>query len=298
MNHHHRVKRQVDVSTSPSHSVRDTENGQDQDGAPTSKGIKIKNWLCGAGDTLVENMTACVSHRQVYQSTALVNAPLEHQKNSISLGKSSSQRNSPISSGYSMKKVIHSTTSRTISATTSSGGEDDISDRNSEDTRTYTRKDTNKNYALDTGTVLPQSRSEGVQIITKDLAMQRGIHSELIGAHSNYRFDSMFVMDVINRLKTTISPWYHKSNGGDKPSCVFSEPCASNFKVRGKYYCADQVKTKSTASIMALLGADKFVRSNKLGSSDNYYHVSSRENSFLNRFRVHCREKNIDPPFL
>lgn len=256
-------------------------------------GSKLKTWFCGVGDILVENVSACVSQNDVYKTSTLINdngVPLREVNSSLS------GRISPrTSTKYSIngERLFHSNTTRTVSATTSSGCEDEMSDKISDEIRETARFNAHSSIASN------RDKSKGkLQVVNTEMMERDGMHNELIGTHCNYRLDPIFIMDVINHLDTTISPWYKSSDGKAKPTCVYSEPCASKFKVRGSSYCYDQMKVQSIPSTMALIGADKFVKSGTHIASNSYYHVSLREKSFLNRFRSRCISQNIEPPFV
>lgn len=124
---------------------------------------------------------------------------------------------------------------------------------------------------------------------------------ELYGTYKNYRVDDEFVTQVVDELAVTILPHFRSAASDDKhkyPIGVYSEPVAWNMHVRGKSYLYDKQKVRSAESLLAIIGADKFVAGKGANSEGDRYHLSKRKRSFFHRLKQSC-EKNCMPcPFL
>ncbi len=89
----------------------------------------------------------------------------------------------------------------------------------------------------------------------------------------------------------------HAQGTGPTPTNAWSEPSASTFNIRGRYYAKDGLKVASETSMFMVLGVDSFVN-NKLDKLENV-DVSLGTTSFLKRWIIFCEEVYwVHPPFL
>lgn len=262
--------------------VDSTEDMKISSSTISDNASRLKVFFCGVGDGehLLDNVI-CSSKNQVFVE--------ESPRISPKLKSSSNPKFQASPTSTSSNKSVSS-------RTTSSRSGNVVS---SDDSATFDEIRANARSSLKAKNPPPKDHGHKQGSFASIVSTTSMFHKELHGTYDNYRLHPKFIANIINKMDVSIPPWFRRKNYNEKPTNVFSEPYASNIKVRGRNYCFDQMKIESRSSTMALVGADKFIRSQKTKSDSNYaYHISAREKSFVKRFRANCRNNGVNPPFL
>lgn len=247
---------------------------------PSSSSIRSK-WLCGAGDNLLETMTACTS-KPLRSSPLTVQTVSDSDNASDESQQQKKVHDNVFKSGQDKHLLEQTSCSRNVGV---------------EENRPYNQSHPySSGFSSDDGTLKVLFGSSSFFDVETMPFEKKGPLRELGGSYNNYRLHPEFVSGILRFVNFTIPAWFQNPVTA-KPVGVYSEPCSANVKVRGKGYLTDNMKVMSAPSTFAILGADKFVR-RKGSLVESSYHICNRQRCLLNRLRLLCSTRKIKAPFL